>query len=178
MAGTIAIQEERGFLDKIRAFYQEKIINSGLSEQADKAYTTYMNLSAKAANAIIKATGTASEIVLSVVNIDGELGETIADAITEILPNIITAVAQFNAKATVGAKNFFEQKIMGVEKEQEPTTYVDKENISVMKGKLKETLNQIKKMKFAESQNNQTNETVIDGEFREVPIDDGPRMGM
>lgn len=178
MAGTIAIQEERGFLDKIREFYQEKIINSGLSEQADKAYTTYMNLSAKAANAIIKATGTASEIVLSVVNIDGELGETIADAITEILPNIITAVAQFNAKATVGAKNFFEQKIMGVEKEQEPTTYVDKENISVMKDKLKETLNQIKEMKFAESQNNQTNETVIDGEFREVPIDDGPRMGM
>lgn len=178
MAGTIAIQEERGFLDKIRAFYQEKIINSGLSEQADKAYTTYMNLSAKAANAIIKATGTASEIVLSVVNIDGELGETIADAITEILPNIITAVAQFNAKATVGAKNFFEQKIMGVEKEQEPTTYVDKENISVMKDKLKETLNQIKEMKLAESQNNQTNETVIDGEFREVPIDDGPRMGM
>lgn len=178
MAGTIAIQEERGFLDKIREFYQEKIINSGLSEQADKAYTTYMNLSAKAANAIIKATGTASEIVLSVVNIDGELGETIANAITEILPNIITAVAQFNAKATVGAKNFFEQKIMGVEKEQEPTTYVDKENISVMKDKLKETLNQIKKMKFAESQNNQTNETVIDGEFREVPIDDGPRMGM
>lgn len=178
MAGTIAIQEERGFLEKIRAFYQEKIINSGLSEQADKAYTTYMNLSAKAANAIIKATGTASEIVLSVVNIDGELGETIADAITEILPNIITAVAQFNAKATVGAKNFFEQKIMGVEKEQESTTYVDKENISVMKDKLKETLNQIKEMKFAASQNNQTNETVIDGEFREVPIDDGPRMGM
>lgn len=178
MAGTIAIQEERGFLEKIRAFYQEKIINSGLSEQADKAYTTYMNLSAKAANAIIKATGTASEIVLSVVNIDGELGETIADAITEILPNIITAVAQFNAKATVGAKNFFEKKIMGVEKEQESTTYVDKENISVMKDKLKETLNQIKEMKFAESQNNQTNETVIDGEFREVPIDDGPRMGI
>ena len=178
MAGTIAIQEERGFLEKIRAFYQEKIINSGLSEQADKAYTTYMNLSAKAANAIIKATGTASEIVLSVVNIDGELGETIADAITEILPNIITAVAQFNAKATVGAKNFFEQKIIGVEKEQESTTYVDKENISVMKDKLKETLNQIKEMKFAESQTNQTNETVIDGEFREVPIDDGPRMGM
>ena len=137
-----------------------------------------MNLSAKAANAIIKATGTASEIVLSVVNIDGELGETIADAITEILPNIITAVAQFNAKATVGAKNFFEKKIMGVEKEQESTTYVDKENISVMKDKLKETLNQIKEMKFAESQNNQTNEPVIDGEFREVPIDDGPRMGI
>ena len=115
---------------------------------------------------------------MSVVNIDGELGETIADAVTEILPNIITAVAQFNAKATVGAKNFFEQKIMVVEKEQEPTTYVDKENISVMKDKLKETLNQIKEMKLAESQNNQTNETVIDGEFREVPIDDGPRMGM
>ena len=55
---------------------------------------------------------------------------------------------------------------------------VDKENISIMKNKLKETLNQIKEMKFAASQNNQTNETVIDGEFREAPIDDGPRMGM
>lgn len=179
MAGTIAIQEERGFLDKIRAFYQEKIINSGLSEKADKAYTTYMNLSAKAANTIIQTTGTASEIVLSFVNVDGELGEAIAGALTDMLPNIITAAAQLNTKATISAKRFIENKVLGVENNEDKKEYIDKENISVMKNRLKETLEQIKDIKLAESQvPHASNEIIVDAEYREVPLDDGPRMGM
>ncbi len=180
MAQAIAIQEERTVIEKIRKFYQEKIVDTGISKFTDKAYSTYMDLSAKAANAIIKVTGSASEIVLNFVNIDGELGETIAGALTDMLPNIITAAAQLNTKATLGAKNFLENKVLGIENEENKTEYIDKENISVMKDRLKETLEQIKDIKLAEAQASHTasNETIIDAEFREVPIDDGPRMGM
>ena len=117
MAQALAIQEERTFIEKTRKFYQEKVVDTGLSQSAEKIYSTYMDLSAKAINAIINVTGSASEIVLSFVNIDGELGEAIAGALTDMLPNIITAAAQLNTKATIGAKNFLENKVLGIQKE-------------------------------------------------------------
>lgn len=179
MAQAITIQEERSFIKKIRTFYQEKIVDTGISQSAEKVYSTYMDLSAKAANAIINVTGSASEIVLSFVNIDGELGETIAGALTDMLPNIITAAAQLNTKATIGAKNFLEKKVLGIQKEETKTEYIDKENISAMKEKLQETYEQIKEMKAEEiRQSSQNNGTILDAEFREIPIDDGPRMSM
>lgn len=134
MDGIVAIKEEREFITKFRKFYQEKIVDTGLSKGFDKMYGGVNKIKTFIANAVIRITGSAGTIAAAVCPADGPVGEVVIGAITVALPAAITAAGELDTKLMTGAKDLVETKVIGVEKpEEEKEKIMDLESIKELK---------------------------------------------
>lgn len=162
MAGTIAIQEDRNkleqFREKFKEVYQEKVIDTGISEGVDKVYGAMNDVKTFVANTAIRVTGTAGTIAAAIFPADGPVGEVVVGAITVALPVAIKAVGELDTKIMTGAKDIVETKIIGVEKpEQEKEKIIDMESIKELKNQLldkkEDILEAIQKQREMEQEN-------------------------
>lgn len=137
MAGTIVKEEERESVNKFRKFYQEKVVDTGISEGIDKTYAVMNNVKTVAANTAIRVTGSAGTIAAAICPVDGPVGEVVVGALTVALPVAIKALGELDTKLMTGAKDLVETKVIGVEKpEQEKGKVIDMESIKELKDQL------------------------------------------
>ena len=123
---VIAIPEKRetvdriknntgNFMDKLRDTYQEKVIDSGLSDKLDK----FIDTKAKVESVAIGALGTIATIGLAICPADGPIGEACTAILTPGLLALVNLSKKIENKGLATTKNFVEKKILQIDKEND-----------------------------------------------------------
>ena len=100
------------FKDKLKNAYQEKVVDTGISDNIDK----FIDQKAKITKGVVTAVGAVATVVLLIVPADGTLGETCSALLTPGLLGLISASAEIEKKAKNTVKGFLEKKVIKIDK--------------------------------------------------------------
>lgn len=107
---TVVVNEKRSFIDKIRAKYQEKVVDTGGSLKIEEQIEKQAEMTKKT----IAVAGTIATIVLLICPADGPVGEICTALATPALIKLVDVVAEIKKKALISGKRSFEKNIMKV----------------------------------------------------------------
>ena len=117
MDGTIAIQEDRNVVDKFRAWYKEKLIDSGRSAKIEEGTVKLIDLAGDGAKIYAVVAGIVVAIVPTVCT-EGALGPVmipIGGLIATAGPSLMELCKKFGTKLYVNGKRAAEAIIIGEE---------------------------------------------------------------
>ncbi len=108
--GNIITSESRDVVDKLKKWYKEKIIDSGISQK----YEAGIDTTAKAIKGVIKVVGVTATIILIICPADGPFGELLTALATPGLCALVDKIVDMYKNAAIGAKRTGE-KFIGFE---------------------------------------------------------------
>ena len=106
MEGTLVVNEERGKINKFQQWYQEKLVDTNISQKSEKVISGVSKFTGGAHKFIYDAAGAVCLFIP---------GAQIAAPICTFGGKLYSKFFEFSGNAVVGAKRFVEGKIIGVD---------------------------------------------------------------
>lgn len=109
MEGTLVVEEKRSVIDKIKSWYKEKIIDTGISAK----FEDVVNIGTKIHKGMVSFLGQVVTLVLEICPIDGEIGEICAKLASPHVTKLVNKTDDFVKNAVVGGKRKIEGTFFG-----------------------------------------------------------------